>query len=205
MLSVFSAPVHLESLAERYIDQALAETSKIQYARVLQKLTLFCKQQGYQDKLTFSPQVIELFITKLASEGASVGSVQSALSAIRYYCRKNGLVIEFDSVRLKLLLRGIERSMTGKGRRTTHVSMSMLKRLIAVTSSVASIDEAVRLRACFTLAFFGLLRPSELSRTPTTPGHQLRRGQLKLMKSKLTLTFSSYKAMASSAPVTVQP
>lgn len=194
---------NLKWFAESFVENSLAETSKRQYSNTARKFTLFCKQQGLEDKLALSAPMVELFVTKLAMEGSSAGSIRSSLSALRYYCRRNDWPIAFDSERLKLLLRGIERSKRGNGTGSLHVSISQLRKLLNATYRVADSDEAARLRACFTLAFFGLLRPSEFSVTATTPEHQLRREQVKLLKSSLRLTFRSYKAMSSSSPVTI--
>ena len=188
---------------EFYIGHSLAESSQRQYRKAEMRLQAFCEARGIEDKLRFSPRVIEQFVAHLGGSGMAPGAVCSTLSAIRHRCRVTDTPVTFDTPRLKLLLRGLSRCHTPVRSRLPFISLSRLGKLVAATSIVASHADAVRLRACFCLAFFGLLRASEVSTTKSTPAHQLLRSSLRLTRSGISLTFKSFKAM-SGPPVTIR-
>ena len=160
----------------------------------MKKLDAFCSLHAIEDKLKFSPSVIECFVASLGDAQVSRSAIQSHLSAIRNHCKVAGIDLEFDTPRLKLLIRGVDRCRRPLAvKETLYVSISKLKRLMNSAPLLADSTEAVRLKACFSLAFFGLLRASELCRTVAAPQHQLLRRHLKLVQSAVILTFDTYK------------
>ena len=134
------------------------------YAMVMEKLNKFCVSNGIKDK--FSSSTIELFVTDLSQQQKlSHSTIQANLSAIRHYCNSNNIGITFDTPRLKLLLRGVRKVEVGAKppRPTNRVSKNHLKRLCAAADILFNSACARMYKAMFTIAFFGLLRPSEVA------------------------------------------
>ena len=55
-------------------------------------------------------EAIELWLTHLSDHGASHGVIKSYISALRNYSLKQKLALHLDNPRLKLLLKGTEKS-----------------------------------------------------------------------------------------------
>ena len=180
-------------MADQLVDDSISAGTKKNYRAVVLKLKEFCHSAKLKDK--FADTTIELFVTSLHKKhNLSFSTVQANLSAIRHHCHTLQIPITFDTPRLKLLLRGVKKSGSGSAMRcTSRVSKSHLNRICSAADTLLDRTTAVMYKAMFTLAFFGLLRPSELARSKSSPQHQLKRKCVRFGSNVILLTFFSYK------------
>lgn len=184
---------------DRLVSESIAPTTARLYRRVVDKLNTFCAAHQLKDK--FSPRTVELFVASLNREGLGPGAIQSSLSALRHYCKSRGIAMDFDTPKLGLVLRGIKRTHTPSQSCTSAVSISVLRKLCKAAPLCFDRQFGFMLRALFSLSFFGLLRPSEACKSPSSPCHQVLSNQTKIKGNRLRIMFRSYKH--SQAPVRV--
>ena len=67
----------------------------------------FCNQHNKKEK--FAANSIEFYVSWLAGNGMKSKSIQSMLSAVRHHCYSTAVPITFDTPRLLLLLKGVQR------------------------------------------------------------------------------------------------
>ena len=164
----------------------------------------FCTQHNIKDKYTSDN--IELFVTSLASKGLKASTIRTTLSGIRHYCTSNSIMLHVDEARLALLLRGAQRSYIAQPRYIqpkNAVRLSHLKKLCSAALHIFDPVFASQVRAMFSLAFFALLRPSELALAPSTPQHQLRRSSITFKQNCVKISFSSFKHSKSEVSVKI--
>ena len=192
-LIIFSA--ELRRQADLLVARSVSAGTRKNYDAAVEKLISFCHSNKIKDK--FAPSTIELFVTHLSQQQhLSYSTIQANLSALRHNCHVKHMPVDFDTPRLKLLLRGIKKSSSSSGvpaRCTSRVSNAHLKRLCVAADVLFDTTYARMIKAIFTVAFFGLLRPSEFARSKLTPKHQLKRKCARFGKNILMLTFCSYK------------
>ena len=194
----------LDDLVEFYVGHSLAESSPRQCHKAEMRLQAFCEARGIEDKLKFPPP--RVIRTICGSPGWFWHGTRGSL--LDLVCcspslRVTDTPVTCDTSRLKLLLCGLSLCHTPVRSRLPFISLSGLGKLVAATSIVASHADAVRLRACFCLAFFGLFRASEVSTTKSTSAHRLLGSSLRLTRSGISHVFRSFVAM-SGPPVTVR-
>ena len=187
------------------MSESVSDNTQKVYGVVLERLNKFCRTNKIKDK--FSSATIEVFVTHLHHQlTLSHSTIQSNLSAIRHHCHVNQIPILFDTPRLKLLLRGMKKSSSSHSsapRQTNKVSKQHLYRLCSAADVLYDNITARMYKAMFTIAFFGLLRPSEVASARETPRHQLRRKCVRFGRQVLMLTFFSYKHSDQSVNVKV--
>ena len=197
--------VQLRRLADKLVAGSVTVGTQRNYAMVMEKLNKFCVSNRIKDK--FSSSTIELFVTDLSQQQKlSHSTIQANLSAIRHYCNSNNIGITFDTPRLKLLLRGVKKVDVGakQPRPTNRVSKNHLKRLCAAADVLFNSACARMYKAMFTIAFFGLLRPSEVAHASQSPCHQLKRKCIRFGRSILMITFFSFKHSGKPVNIKVQ-
>ena len=160
-LIIFSA--ELRRQADLLVARSVSAGTRKNYDAVVEKLNSFCHSNKLKDK--FAPSTIELFVTHLSQQQhLSYSTIQANLSALRHNCHVKHMPVDFDTPRLKLLLRGIKKSSSSSGvpaRCTSRVSKAHLKRLCVAADVLFDTTYARMIKAIFTVAFFGLLRRSE--------------------------------------------
>ena len=178
--------------ADRLVENSVATTTRKAYGVVIDKLYSFCDKYGIEVKYSFHKTTIELFIVSLYRKGLSHGSLVSTLSAIRHYCRSKNYDCVFDTERLRLLLKGARRLQVVRHRCTNGLSLYDLQSLMKASDHL---DKSMQcwVKALFSLAFFGFLRPCEMAKAQATPQHQLKRRDIKFTTHALYVSFSSFK------------
>ena len=188
---------------ENHIANSVAPTTRRAYNAALSSLNEFCVQHNIKDKYITS--TLELFITSLAEKGMQASSIRTILSGIKHHCISNSIDINLNDPRLSLLMKGIQRSCGQKtGRPKNAVRMTHLQKILSATVQLFDAKIAVQVRAMFSLAFFAMLRPSELSYSSSTPQHQLKRSSVSIKSNCVKLTFSSFKHSTDIAIVKIQ-
>lgn len=187
--------------ADSIIENSLAPGTRRCYNNAVTKYKDFCRKYHAEDKYYFSAYYVEAYVTYLSQNGLGLSSIQSTLSALRFHCRSNDIHITFDTARLALLLKGIKRTQIPKLRATNAVKLSHLTRLMSAASTIFDYKTGVLVRAMFSMAFFGLLRPSEMALSTVSPNNRLLRSDVLLKQKSIRIRFRSYKH--STKPVVV--
>ena len=121
------------------------------------------------------------------SDHVSFPTIKLYLAGIRFAHIENSLVDPFaDAPLLRLLLRGIKRTIGLSSRRRLPITMSVMRQLkgaLADDPHIASKDKLM-LWSAFTLAFFGFLRSSEF----TSPSSTHFNPQVHLARSDISFT-----------------
>ena len=201
---VFAGLTALRQAADSLISMSVAPSSRRCYDAAVKRFKEFCLAYHIKDKYIFSPQYIEAYVTHLSQKGINVSSIQSTLSALRHYCRSNSIDITFDTDRLSLLLRGIRQTQTPNCRPTNAVKLSHLTRIILSAAAMFDQRLSLLLKAMFSLAFYGLLRPSEMCLSQASPNHRLLRSDVILKQNSLRVKFRSYKHSLRPVEIKVQ-
>ena len=147
----------------------------------------------------YSKKSVEYWVVKLANMGKSHGSILSSVSAVKFFCTKEGKKLNFATARLKLLLRGIKNSGAIQ-RPAPVVSYDQLVAMVRSSRKVLGKSKGNRFAAIITCAFFGFLRPSEYCITSSS--HELKSGDIDITDSQITLTLTTFKH--SKGPVMVR-
>lgn len=192
----------LKRNADHLVYNSVASTTRKSYEAVIRKMYSFCRNHNIKAKYCFHRDTVELFIVSLYNNKLCHGSLVSAVSAIKHYCKMRGYDFDFDTPRLSLMLKGVKRLQVVSHRPTNGLSVRELDSILRASDCL---DKALSCctKAMFSLAFFGFLRPCEMATASGTPQHQLRRKAVKFTNKSVLLTFSSYKHSAG-RPVVVR-
>ena len=185
----------LKRKADELIKKSVTAGSRKVYDAALHKLTVFCQERRIHKKDKFDPTTIECFVVDLHEKKLGCSTIQTILSGLRHHCKANSIAIRFDTDSLKLVLQGIRKSDTNskRSRSTNHVTKAHLTKLCHAADLLYCSNIAIMCKAIFCVAFFGLLRPCEMSRSKGAPQHQLRRKNIKFTTNFLVFTFESFK------------
>ena len=171
------------------MDNALAPSTRKAYQKSVGKFTTFCKNM---DMDLTDKEALELWVTHLSDDGVSHGVIKSHISALRNYSLKQKLPLNLDNPRLKLLIKGTEKS------KPRHVSrpvatLSHIIRLVKTAKACYHDKDYREMAALLSLAFFGFLRPSEYCITEA--GHNLQWNDIQFSRNNksVRLSLRSYK------------
>ena len=84
----------------------VAQTALKFYDAAVSKLYSSCKQHNIKAKYSFHKTTIDLFVVNLYNSKLILGCSLSTLCTLKYHCKSVGFNYEFDTPRLKLLLKG---------------------------------------------------------------------------------------------------
>jgi len=134
------------------------------YTAGMRKYINFCSEASLQ--LTpVSENTLMLFATYLAEQNLSYPTIRVYLSAIRYNCTTTRESLPLTKPRLNYILKGIRKShaMIYQPREQLPITFSIMIRLHQTfTNSSGNYGDVMIWAACC-LAYFGLLRVSELT------------------------------------------
>lgn len=165
----------------------------------------FCEKFRLKDK--YSAATVELFVTNQSKIGLKAGSIRSQLSALRHFCEKKSIPVAFQTPRLNMILKGIHRSNCAQpriARPKNAVRIHHLKQMCATAIKIFDSRLATLVQSLFSLAFFGLLRPSEMCGARATPHHQLKRSSVRLRSNYVKLRFTSFKHSQEEVTINIQ-
>ena len=110
-----------------------------------------------------NPGLITLFIAHLFDKGISSATITSKLSSLSYYCKLVGIEDHVQAFIVQKALVGVRKLAPSQDLRMP-ITLSILESLIRNTSFVTdSYYESIMLKAMLSLAFYGLLRPGEMT------------------------------------------
>ena len=167
------------------IRKTVTAGSRKVYHAALHKLTVFCQERRIHKKDKFDPTTIECFVVDMHENKLGCSTIQTILSGLRHHCKANSIAIRFDTDRLKLVLQGIRKSdaSSKRSRSTNHITKAHLTKLCHAADSFYRSNIAIKCKAIFCVAFFGPIRPSEISCSKGAPQHQMR---VKVASTELT-------------------
>ena len=187
---------------DNLIADSIAPSTKKVYDKAVSTYLNFCQQYDIKDK--YCSETIELFVAHLAQTGIQAKSIKSTLSGIRHHCDINYIDFHHNTPRISMMLRGIARSCIKSTRPKNAVRISHLKKICNSAAVLFETKVAVTLRSLFTMAFFAMLRPSEMLHAPSSPQHQLKRSSVMMKRDKIKLTFDSYKHSDGAVSIHIQ-
>lgn len=173
------------------MERSLAPATRTSYRRSVEKFRAFVEWMGVSDKDTFTAQTVEWWIAHLSLNNSSRGTIISHLSAIRHFCKAQGFHTSLESPKMKLMLRGLNRTGTTNKQPCLAVSCAELRKFCWHIGKLSV--EGRRLVAMVTIAYYGFLRPSEYCLSPA--GHSLRWKDVRFAKrgNAVQLRFDSFK------------
>lgn len=127
---------------------------------------------------------ITLYITHLINAKKKSATVKSYLSAIRFILREDGVTLNEDKVELAALIKACKLQNDSLYIRLP-IQYKLFRSIIRKMKNLLELQKgqtylAKLLRAAFSMAYFGLMRVSEL----TAGEHQLRAADVRFSKSK---------------------
>lgn len=174
------------------IRAALAPATRKLYVLALKEFVQYTSSVSNVTSLSEPASVLQVlrFVTLLHLRGLAVPSIRSKLSAIAYWHQLNGWANPTAHFSVRKCLLGISNvaspSLRVRGPVTPTLLVSIMHGLDAVLSSPY---DRLLFRAVFLMAFFAFLRLGEY----THSRHNLRKDDVRLMRSAIKLRFSSFK------------
>ena len=147
-------------------------------------------------------QHLVCFIANCYNKGCAASTIATYVAGLSFHQKIRGGSDPLDSFLIKKLLQGCKRTRRSIDSRAPVTSELLEKILNAVQSICYSDYETVMFKAAFALAFYGLMRISELVYT-NGQSNALTLCDVKIEQKALLVTIQSSKS--NSKPVTLQP
>ena len=197
MRSLESRLASIRSLQQK----ALALASRNVYMKTKREFVQFCCH--IHRKPRYKPSRLLLFLEELYWKGRAPSTLRSAASAIAHFARLKGVHDLSSDPGVLSFLAGVERERAKPDVRRPF-TIGMLSKLAQFWQRHEP-DHAPVWIAISSLAFFGMLRISELvPRTLTHRHHAVSKSAITLSNEYLTLELSSYKHNRKGFPTTLQ-
>lgn len=144
----------------------MSASTRAIYLRRLQEFQAFCSSRRL---LEFSLSSVTSYIAFLQLGGFTHSTILSHVSALKFYCKINGVDNALEDIVVKSTLRGVANIEASSGKACLEqrggCTVAQLKELVRMASGTMDRYEGNLVAAMFTVAFFGFLRVSEYSRT----------------------------------------
>lgn len=148
------------------------------------------------------------FMGHLVNEQLSHSSVACYLAGLSFYSKLHGFVDNTQAFIVRKMLDGIKRSQGIKKDTRLPITTDLLHVILGVLPSVCkSLYELLLFKAAFTLAFFGLLRISELALTNKNSSHTISITDISFNNGMLQVCVPSSKTdqFARGKIISIQP
>lgn len=139
---------------------------------------------------------ITYFVSYLSLKGLASSTAKTYLAGVGYECKITGYEDVTNHFLIRKMLEGLSRSKSAKDTRAP-ITLDLLKKIIYTLPTICySVYETHLFKAAFTLAFFGLMRVSELviddKRENTSPVN-LVDVKMNILKNQIELTIPKSK------------
>ena len=169
------------------IKGALAKSTTSCYNKTLSEYQSFLKQYHFSD--TPNPGVLVLFIAHLHKMGLSASSIITKMSAISYFHHLKGCQDVVHSFLVQKALCGL-RKLNPSSDNRLPLTLSNLRQMVLHTTHVTkSYYFSALLQSMLTLAFYGFLRPGEV----TGHQHNLQMSNVSVIGNQITIKFLHFK------------
>ena len=157
----------MRASAQQYFNQGISAATRKAYTTGLKKYSTFCSQTKLQP-VPATEDTLILFVTHLAQQNLSYGTIQVYLSAVRYYHIANqeySISTTSTTPRMTQVLKGIRKSqaLVQTRRDRQPITFPIMQRLQSVFVKYPSTYFNTMIWAACCLAYFGLLRVSEFT------------------------------------------
>ena len=190
-----SLPPALDDTVGELLMASMGPSSRKQYAKDMMKFEQFCIVcLGIDDWFPASVSTLAGFIAHLFREGYASSTIQSTMSAISYFHKLLGVPDTVSDFVIQKLVLGTKRARPSVDLRAP-VSKDLLGQLIASSRSVVEDNYTLHMfKAMLSLAYFALLRVSEVVAAPTHhTDHRLKMQDVVISQTELVIVFRSYK------------
>ena len=177
---------HAETVS-RLAQAALAPATLRAYRSTWRSLALFVGCASITTLFPVSVAVVADFLAARFDGGCGATGLAGHCSAIAYGHRMRGLADPTSDFRIRKLLAGARRLRPSWDTRTAITIADLDDLCASVVALAFSPLEKVALRAAFTLSFFAMLRPGEVS-VGGCPDHTIRLRDVKLQNGLLTIS-----------------
>jgi integrase len=158
-VSALAVAPELVEAARGYAQAATAEATRRAYARQWRAFVAWCEAQQLE-ALPAQPGTVALYLSHLAESGRKVATVEQAAAAIAAAHRAAGHPSPREDAGLRLVLRGIRRTVGVAQREAAPV---LAEHLRAMVEALPDTLAGARDRALLLVGFAGAFRRSELA------------------------------------------
>jgi integrase len=148
----------LVASARAYAAKAKAEATRRAYRAAWAGFVAWCEERGFA-ALPAEPGTIALYLSHLADSGRRLATIQKALAALVEAQRAAGFPSPRDDARVRVVMKGIRRTLGVAPRQKDPVSPSELR---AMVRSRPETLQGFRDRALLLVGFAGAFRRTEL-------------------------------------------
>ena len=182
--------VALEPVAVNLISSALSSSTTKSYNATLQDYSRFISTLTPNAKIfPATPGHIVYYIAHLHQRGLVASTITSKLSPIAYFHKINQYQDPTSSFIVQKALSGVKK-LSPSGDSRLPISIPMLDSLMSqVRHSSMSPYSATMMRSMMSLAFYGFLRPGEI----TDSINNLQLNQVQLHQDSIEITFTRFK------------
>lgn len=146
------------------MQQSLAPSTLQIYQRGISLFIEFRQKFGLSNLWPAPVNDILNFMVFLVQDNFSHSSISCYLTGISFFCKINGFVDSTQGFIVRKMLEGIKRSKDKQKDQRLPITIDLLRTIFGVLPSVCkSRYELLLFKAAFSLAFFGLLRISEVA------------------------------------------
>ena len=173
------------------IDRANTTRTRARYRSNWQHFVNFCRhlKESKQQFLPASPCLIRCFCEALCKEGKAPSTIRTYLEAIADVHQSTGFTDPTSNYLVTKHMRGVAKHRPSINTRSPLSTHDLKKLVKALSATGCTFFTLALLKTMFALMFFAFLRISEV----TKGEHNINMSQCHVTKSKIKLTFLSYK------------
>jgi integrase len=187
----------LDREVRKYLQAALAPSTRRAYTRYLAQYLTFCKQLA-QDAVPATPLTIARYVALLASS-YTPQTILGHLAAIRLLLITNGTTTDaLDDPLVRYTMRGVTKVIAVTPKQMKPITTQLLKRLLRQLDLHLHGDRLFWAAAL--LMFFSLLRRSNVLATNHSGHSLLRRADVAIFDDHMSLSVRVSKTRAASQP-----
>ena len=184
----------LKARTKKFVAKSVSDGTLRSYRQKYKNFKMFAKMLG----LPHSPaptDLISCYVSHLGEKGLQISTIRGYLAAIAFRQKKYIPGHEKLTPYIKQLLKGIQKSkISARAAKRKPITINLLEKILGTLKHSLPHFQSIAMRAIICLQYHACLRAGEIVLSKTAQ-HTLRRRQIKVRKSKITISFKSYKHM----------